>query len=253
MACMRYRRAGAGPTVVLLRGSASSLHGVEAVARRLQSDFDVISLDLPGFGETGPRPDRDYRTQTAGTVPRCCSGAHVRSGRKLVEWERRSGCPWTGLGVCVDQRDRLPRQDTVGRDGVGAQSRGRTTAMPIDAQASGRTRPAPGRRPQLDDRRQGDDRSNRSIVESSRQPRSIPRLRQHGSVQPECDNPQISVAPWCCEAPRSTGPALRSRHRRRCQKIHCDGGHLLPEEDPQWVAKAVRDFIHTLRLDGQNT
>ncbi|WP_431236181.1 alpha/beta fold hydrolase (plasmid) [Mycolicibacterium psychrotolerans] len=58
---IHYRRSGMGLTVVLLHGSASSLYGVEAVAQRLWGSFDVVSLDLPGFGLTGLRPDRDYR------------------------------------------------------------------------------------------------------------------------------------------------------------------------------------------------
>ena len=68
---IHYRRSGKGPTVVLLHGSASSLYGVEAVAQRLWGSFDVIRLDLPGFGVTGPRPDRDYRVATyAATLAR---------------------------------------------------------------------------------------------------------------------------------------------------------------------------------------
>jgi pimeloyl-ACP methyl ester carboxylesterase len=57
---VHYRRAGQGPALVLLHGSGASLHIFDAVAARLTDRFDVIRLDLPGFGLTGPRPDRDY-------------------------------------------------------------------------------------------------------------------------------------------------------------------------------------------------
>ena len=65
---IRYRRAGTGHPLLMLHGSASSSHGVEAVARLLLGGHDVIRPDLPGFGETGPRPDRDYRIPTQATT-----------------------------------------------------------------------------------------------------------------------------------------------------------------------------------------
>ena len=57
---VHYRRVGTGPTVVLLHGSGASLHIFDAVAARLAERFDVIRVDLPGFGLTGGRPDGDY-------------------------------------------------------------------------------------------------------------------------------------------------------------------------------------------------
>jgi pimeloyl-ACP methyl ester carboxylesterase len=61
---VHFTRSGDGPTIVLLHGSGSSLHSFDGVARRLEQRFDVVRLDLPGFGLTGPRPDRDYRIET---------------------------------------------------------------------------------------------------------------------------------------------------------------------------------------------
>lgn len=57
---VHFRRTGQGPTVLLLHGSGSSLHIFDAAVPVLAADFDVLRLDLPGFGVTGPRPDRDY-------------------------------------------------------------------------------------------------------------------------------------------------------------------------------------------------
>ncbi|WP_211268575.1 alpha/beta fold hydrolase [Actinoplanes subtropicus] len=65
---VHYKRAGSGPTVVLLHGSGSSLHGFEAVADLLVPSFDVIRPDLPGFGLTGPHPHRDYHISTFSTI-----------------------------------------------------------------------------------------------------------------------------------------------------------------------------------------
>lgn len=61
---VHFKREGKGAPVVLLHGSGSSLHCFDEVVKKLTDDFEVIRLDLPGFGLTGPRPDRDYRIDT---------------------------------------------------------------------------------------------------------------------------------------------------------------------------------------------
>lgn len=57
---VHYRREGAGPLVVLLHGTSSSLHTWEGWTRILIDTFRVIRLDLPGFGLTGPHPNHNY-------------------------------------------------------------------------------------------------------------------------------------------------------------------------------------------------
>ena len=49
-----------GPVVVLIHGFGSSLHTWDAWTRMLEDRFRVVSLDLPGFGLTGPDPSGDY-------------------------------------------------------------------------------------------------------------------------------------------------------------------------------------------------
>ncbi len=61
---VHYKREGRGPSVLLLHGSGSSLHCFDGVVRILQASHEVVRLDLPGFGLTGARPDRDYRIAT---------------------------------------------------------------------------------------------------------------------------------------------------------------------------------------------
>jgi pimeloyl-ACP methyl ester carboxylesterase len=46
--------------IVLLHGTASSLHTWDGWAMALRSERRVIRLDLPGFGLTGPTPNRTY-------------------------------------------------------------------------------------------------------------------------------------------------------------------------------------------------
>ena len=49
--------------IVLLHGTAASLHTWEGWARALTGRRRVIRFDLPGFGLTGPAPDNDYRIE----------------------------------------------------------------------------------------------------------------------------------------------------------------------------------------------
>ncbi len=47
--------------ILLLHGTSASLHTWEGWAQALRGKRRVISVDLPGFGLTGPFPDGDYR------------------------------------------------------------------------------------------------------------------------------------------------------------------------------------------------
>ncbi len=48
----RYDRGGKGKVVVLLHGWADSAAGLRTLGNALQKNYDVIALDLPGFGGT---------------------------------------------------------------------------------------------------------------------------------------------------------------------------------------------------------
>lgn len=57
---IRYRDEGRGPALVLLHGVCAFLETWDGWARELKKHFRVIRLDVPGFGLTGPAPDRSY-------------------------------------------------------------------------------------------------------------------------------------------------------------------------------------------------
>jgi pimeloyl-ACP methyl ester carboxylesterase len=57
---VHYRDEGKGQVVVLLHGTASSLHTWDQWSEKLSQHYRVIRLDLPGFGLTGPHPDDLY-------------------------------------------------------------------------------------------------------------------------------------------------------------------------------------------------
>ena len=50
--------------IVLIHGTSASLHTWEGWARVLAPQRRVISMDLPGFGLTGPAPTNDYRIES---------------------------------------------------------------------------------------------------------------------------------------------------------------------------------------------
>ncbi len=53
------QQAGAGPTLVLLHGTAASTHSYRDVFRELSRDFSVLAVDLPGHGFTSRLPSRE--------------------------------------------------------------------------------------------------------------------------------------------------------------------------------------------------
>ncbi|MBT8471211.1 MAG: alpha/beta hydrolase, partial [Marinicaulis sp.] len=59
---VHYRDQGvrSGIPIILLHGTASSLHTWEPLVALLGDEYRIISLTLPGHGLTGPHPDDDY-------------------------------------------------------------------------------------------------------------------------------------------------------------------------------------------------
>lgn len=57
---VHYRDEGRGFPLVLIHGTASSLHTWDGWTGALTKNFRVIRMDLPSFGLTGPSPERDY-------------------------------------------------------------------------------------------------------------------------------------------------------------------------------------------------
>ncbi len=57
---VRYVRKGVGPTVILIHGLASSIYSWADVIGPLSEKFDVIALDLPGFGASSKPDDLSF-------------------------------------------------------------------------------------------------------------------------------------------------------------------------------------------------
>ena len=57
---VHYRDQGTGTPLVLIHGTAASLHTWDGWTEVLSGNFRVIRMDIPAFGLTGPFPDGDY-------------------------------------------------------------------------------------------------------------------------------------------------------------------------------------------------
>ena len=57
---VRYVRKGSGPSVILIHGLASSIYSWAGVIGPLSERFDVIALDLPGFGASTKAADLSF-------------------------------------------------------------------------------------------------------------------------------------------------------------------------------------------------
>lgn len=57
---VHYRDEGDGIPLVLVHGTAASLHTWDDWTEILKKDYRVIRMDLPAFGLTGPHPDANY-------------------------------------------------------------------------------------------------------------------------------------------------------------------------------------------------
>jgi pimeloyl-ACP methyl ester carboxylesterase len=65
---LRYVRAGQGPPVVLLHGLASSVYSWSDVLPKLARRYDVVALDLPGFGRSDQPADLSFARLTRAVV-----------------------------------------------------------------------------------------------------------------------------------------------------------------------------------------
>ena len=57
---VHYQRKGKGHPLVLVHGFSGHVWNWRGWMEHLADDYELIAMDLPGFGLTGPRPDKDY-------------------------------------------------------------------------------------------------------------------------------------------------------------------------------------------------
>ncbi|WP_280352484.1 alpha/beta fold hydrolase [Nocardia abscessus] len=250
---LHYKRAGSGRSVLLLHGSGSSLHCFDQVAATLSSSFDVIRLDLPGFGLTGPRLDRDYRVQTyAKTVAAFLNRLGVVDA-SVVGNSLGGNIAWNFALDYPQRVNRLVLINATGYPGKSLPLALRLARNPIGRvllpHLSSRSATARNLRSAVGARS--------SVVDDEMIDRVHAMLTRPGNQQAFIDFANTDQIDRTAEIPAITVPTLVLRsasidgqHFTRDipgshERIHPSGGHLLPDEDPAWVAGAILDFLTT--------
>ncbi len=248
---VHYVRAGQGPAVVLLHGSGSSLEGFERVAALLSASYDVIRPDLPGFGRTGPRPDRDYRVRTyAGTIARFMTALDLP--RFAVTENSLGGNIAWNLALDAPERvDRLVLVNATGYPGktlpAGLRLARNPLVRPLLRRWLPRSATERGLREAVG--------ANSAIVDDAMVDRVHALTGRPGNRAAFVDFANTDQPDRSAELARIAVPTLVLRsagvdgqHFARDvpgaqERVHADGGHLLPEEDPAWVAGAIAEFL----------
>ena len=248
---IHYRQTGNGPTILLLHGSGSSLQGVEQVADILSALFTVITPDLPGFGLTGPRPDKDYRIEAySATLGRFMQSLDIAQytvvGNSLggnIAWNmaldhpsavtalgliNATGYPEKSLpaGIRLVRnpvlkpllRVWLPRKATENnlKSAVGPTS---TIVTPAMVDRVHGLMSLPGNRSAFIDLANTDQRDRSSEIS------------------------QITIPTLVLRSASINAQHFAKHIKGSIESIHSSGGHLLPEEDPEWVANALKEFL----------
>lgn len=250
---IHYKRAGHGPIVVLLHGSASSLYHFDRATELLSRSFDVIRPDLPGFGFTGPRPDRDYRVRTyAATAAQFLEALGVE--RYAVLGNSLGGnIAWN---MALDYPERLTALVLVNATGYpekavpAALKLARNPVVrPLLRRFMPRSAIERGLRASVGP---GSTIVDEAMVDRAYRLVSLPGNRSAFVDFANTDQPDRSA-----EISRIAVPTLVLRsgsidgqHFARdiagSQELtYPEGGHLLPEEQPEWVADAVTAFLET--------
>jgi len=245
------KRAGDGPTVLFLHGSGSSMQGFERVAHALSSSFDVIRMDLPGFGLTGPRADRDYRVPTyAATVADFLSAIGVN--RCAVVGNSLGGnIAWN---LALDEPSRVTGLVLINATGYPEKS------LPAGIRLARNPLVRPVLRRWLPRRATernlrglvgpGSDVVDDAMVDRVHGLMSRPGNRSAFVDFANTDQPdrskeigRITVPTLVLRSAAIDGQHFASDIPGAVEFVHPTGGHLLPEEEPSWVTRLIREFL----------
>jgi pimeloyl-ACP methyl ester carboxylesterase len=256
---VHYKRAGRGPTLLLLHGSASSLHHYEGAAALLSASYDVVRPDLPGFGLTGPRKDRDYRIATyAAALARFMQA--VGAERYAVAGNSLGGnIAWN---LALEHPQRLTALILVNATGYPEKELPagmRLMRKPLLRPVLRRWMP----RGALERNLRAAVGPGSDIVDDAMVERAYRLMSRRGNRSAFVDFVNTDQSDRSGQIPRIAVPTLvlRSagmdgqhfaRDIRGAQDLeHSGGGHLLPEEDPQWFAAAAEKFLRSLPQTGR--
>lgn len=251
---VHFKRAGSGPVVLLLHGSGSSMQGFERVAALLSRSFTVIRPDLAGSGLTGPRPDRDYRIEAyVATVAAFMVALDIE--RYSVAGNSLGGnIAWNLALTHPGRLDSLVLINATGYPEKSLPAGLRLARMPLLRPLLRRWLPRSATRANLRTIvGQGSTIVDEAMVDRVHDLMSLP-----GNRSAFVDFANTTQTDRSAEIPRIATPTLVLRsagidgqHFARDipaaqERIHPTAGHLLPEEDPTWVADAIEAFLKSL-------
>ncbi|ENW51800.1 MULTISPECIES: alpha/beta fold hydrolase [Acinetobacter calcoaceticus/baumannii complex] len=252
---IHYKLKGKGSVILMLHGSGSSLQGVEEVALLLSKSFTVIWLDLPGFGLTGPRPDHDYRIET-----------YVSTIARFMEVLKFSKYSLVGNSLGGNITWNLALKHQYKLNGIVLIN---ATGYPEKNIPSGlRLARNPFFRPllRLWLPRIATERNLKSIVGSTSTIVNKAMVdRVHGLMslpgnrsafidlmntdQKDCsvEIREITVPTLVLRSKSINGQNFSKDISGSRELVHTHAGHLLPEEDPAWVADSIEKFLNNLK------
>ncbi|MGU3291458.1 alpha/beta fold hydrolase [Williamsia sp. M5A3_1d] len=247
---IRYRRSGSGAPLLLLHGTTSSLDHFDGLVDRLDPDLDLIRLDLPGFGVTGPHPGRDYRIGTYIEVvgrflDRLGIEHFVLLGNSLggnIAWNLALDRPERVTALVIVNATGYPEKEMP----TGMALARKPWVRPILRHVMPRGVVAKNLRAAVGE--------GSTIVDDA----MVDRVHRHwsrpGNRRAFVDLVNTDQIDRTAELGRITVPTMvlgsatiPSRFARdipgAVEHIHPDAGHLLPEEQPDWVAHHVAAFL----------
>ncbi|GAA3713578.1 alpha/beta fold hydrolase [Gordonia hankookensis] len=256
---VHYKRAGHGVPVLLLHGSGSSLQSFDRTANNLTEAFDIIRPDLPGFGLTGPRSDRDYRISAltatvAGFIDALGLAKPVVVGNSLggnIAWNLAVDHPDRVRGLVLVNATGYPGKSLplalrLARNPIGR-------ALLTHANSTGavarhlRSIVGPG---------------STQVVDAAMVQRVHAMMTRPGNQQAFIDFACTDQVDRTTELPGIRMPTLVLRsadidgqHFARDipdarEAVNSQTGHLIPDEDPDWLSDRIRDFAtRTLLAD----
>lgn len=252
---IRFHKSGRGPYMLLLHGIGANLFCWRRLLPFLVTDYTVVILDLPGFGQSSKLPGAEYGLDhQVERLDAFCAALGIKKfyvignsmGGNIALWlaaehpNRCLGCaviaPATSPSLIPVQLGKLqwlakPLSYVVSREAMRWAHR-RTVSKKdrVDQDRVDETYLTYGRNGEAV-------RSFLAATESIRDPRLAKRVQ-------EIKTPVLIL--WGSEdklVSRKVIDALESALEAKESHVHLGGGHHLQEDEPEWTSEKIRAFF----------
>ena len=250
---VHYKREGNGPPILLIHGNASSLHQFTKVAKKLSPSFDVIRLDLPAFGLTGPRPDRDYRIEAYAKSIREFMSTIGVSRFAVVGTSLGGNVAWNVALLSPERVAALVLINATGYPDKTVPAGVRLARNPLLRLLLRRWMP----RALIERGLRAVVGARSDLIDQTMVDRAYALMNRPGNRAAFIDLANTDQADRSGEIPSISAPTLVLRSATvdgqyfardiagAEEQVHPTAGHLLPEEDPAWVSTAIDRFLRS--------